>query len=83
MYVITTSYGKVRGKAKNYPYFQAALYTDKQLKNGRYVWFYVCHLGRAYRSIRLATIAAKNFGYQYKENVRHLQNIREARIANY
>lgn len=80
METVTISYGKVRGKANNYPYFQPALYEKKKLKNGKIVWSYVCHLGTARRSIKLAERDAINFASErncsFQPKVRHL-NIAE------
>ena len=54
MLAVTVSYGRVRGKARNYPYFQPAIYKATRLKNGKIVWAYQYHLGRARRSPKLA-----------------------------
>lgn len=80
METVTVSYGRVMGKAKNYPYFQPALYEKKKLKNGKIVWSYVCHLGTARRSVKLAEKDAIKFASErncsFQFNVRHL-NIAE------
>lgn len=61
MKCVTVSYGKVTGKAKNYPYFQPALYKTAKLKNGKFVWKYCGHLGTARRSVNKATNDAKEY----------------------
>ena len=55
MECITTSYGKVCGRAAQYPYWQPARYKTHVTKDGRLIWKYLGHVGKARRSIRLAT----------------------------
>lgn len=66
-YCVTVSYGKVRGNAKNYRYWQPAMYKVVfNKKRGCLCWKYVRHLGRARRSERLATIDAEDWSKHYK-----------------
>lgn len=60
MQCVTVSYGKVKGEAAKYPYWQPALYeTQARKSDGVVTWRYVCHLGRARRAHHLATQDAK------------------------
>ncbi len=51
---VTVSYGRVRGKAKNYPYFEPAVYFAKRTKDGIVKWVLDYSCGGARRSARLA-----------------------------
>ncbi len=51
---VTVSYGQVKGRAKNYRYYQAAKYVCGKRADGKPIWQYVAHLGTARRSFRLA-----------------------------
>lgn len=79
MNCVTVSYGRVRGRAKNYPYHQPAEYRMKSLSSGRVVWEYVGHLGTARRSLRLAEEDAKAYARSNKllfiPGVRHNQQV--------
>jgi len=72
---VTISYGKVRGGARNWRYWQPALYCKVLQKNGKLKWHYLQHLGIARRSRKLAMLDANNFAHQYGcpfiEGVRH------------
>lgn len=79
MNIITISYGRVRGKAKNYPYFQPCMYEEYTTKDGRKVWKLSKVLGRARRSIRLAEKDAlsycKEYNVLYKSGIRQWKEI--------
>lgn len=67
MQIVTVSYGLVSGKAKNYPYYQPALYEAVEIKSkGHLAWKKVKHLGSARRSRKIAEQDAKDFAQQYK-----------------
>jgi len=72
---VTVSYGKVKGKAKQYQYRQPARYERKKLKNGKTVWAYVGHMGTARRSPDLATKDARRIAEEnnllFVRGVRH------------
>lgn len=73
-YCVTVSYGKVKGRAKQFPYWQPAIYKTYQNKEGKLVWRYVQHVGTARRSPKLAKkdaleIANKH-SYIYLDGVR-------------
>lgn len=53
-YCVTVSYGRVRGKARNYPYFQPCIYGEHITKDNRKVWKLNRVLGIARRSANLA-----------------------------
>ncbi len=59
---VTTSYGKVRGSASRWPYFQPATYIACRLANGKLVWRYAGHVCRARRSRNLADRDAIEYG---------------------
>lgn len=75
MQCITISYGKVKGKAKEYRYIQPALYEAKHRKDGVLTWRYLHHLGIARRSDKLAEKDAQEFANEYKipllKGIRH------------
>jgi hypothetical protein len=69
------SYGKVKGSASRWPYFQAALYETRARKDGVVTWRYVAHYGSARRSPQLAehdarTLATEN-GIPFLTEIRH------------
>lgn len=74
MQCVTVSYGQVRGKAKQYPYFQPAVYETATRKDGTAVWKYLHHAGEAHRSASLAEADAKDLadrlGVPYLPDVR-------------
>lgn len=78
---VTQTYGKVKGTAAQYPYFQPAIYEVAQLKSGSLVWKYVNHIGTARRSVLLAIEDAKAYaaeiGCQYIPEVRQWKAIVE------
>lgn len=62
MFITTVSYGRVRGKARQYPYWQACLYEYKpRKKDGELIARLVKTIGPAFRSERKAEIVAKNY----------------------
>lgn len=65
MKCITISYGRVKGKAKNYPYYQPCMYEQYITKDGRKVWKLYKVLGTAHRSERLAREDAMKYCRQY------------------
>lgn len=65
MKIITVSYGRVSGKAKNYPYYQPCMYEAYTTKDGRRVWKLSKVLGIARRSQRLAREDAMKYCRQY------------------
>lgn len=58
---VTTSYGKVRGSAKQWPYFQPATYIACRLADGTLAWRYAGHVARARRSRDLADRDANDY----------------------
>lgn len=76
---VTVSYGKVKGKAREYQYWQPAVYEVKPLKDGTLVWRYKYHTGTARRSEKLATQDALNLakekGIEYRKGIRHLNRV--------
>jgi hypothetical protein len=59
---VAVSYGEVRGKAKEYPYFQPTLYRARARKrDGIPTWRHIRHLGVARRSRNLAEKDARDF----------------------
>lgn len=82
MRCLSVGYGRVRGAARGYRYFQPILYERHEQKNGRIVWKYVEHLPiKARRSYNLAVAdairEAKERGVEYKEGVKHLNDCGE------
>ena len=80
--VITVSYGKVSGKAKNYPYFQSALYEPSYIKSrDHFAYKLVGHLGTARRSYKLAKQDAENYAKErnclFKEGIRQYMKVIE------
>jgi hypothetical protein len=75
MFCVTVSYGIVRGKAKQYQYYQAAIYRAVPRKDGILTWRHLYHTGTARRSAKLAEQDAMEIalekGYPYVPNVRH------------
>jgi len=69
--IITVSYGKVRGKAKQYRYWQPVIYEEHKTRDGRIIYKYVSHVGIARRSYNLAKIDAQSYNIPYLEGVRH------------
>lgn len=63
---VSVTYGSVVGKARNYPYFQPALYKLHICQDGKIVWRHVAHLGIARRSRKLALQDAIKEGEKYK-----------------
>lgn len=60
--VTTVSYGRVRGRAKQYPYWQACLYEFRPRKSdGKMTAWLVGTIGAAYRSEAKATLDAVNY----------------------
>ena len=78
MYCVTISYGKVYGNARQYKYWQPALYRKTLLKNGTLKWRYVKHLGIARRSLDLAKKDALKY---CGETVPFIENIRNNKIV--
>lgn len=80
MRCVTTSYGKVSGKAAQYRYWQPAIYETTTTKAGTEIWAYVRHEGTARRSPNKAEQEARDLaaslGLPYVANVRH-----NARVA--
>ena len=74
MYCYTVSYGKVRGKAKQYPYYQTAMYQQYVTKDCRCIWKYIRHCDRAYRSYNKAEKLTKILSLQ--DNIPYIQGIR-------
>ena len=72
---VTVSYGQVTGKARDYQYWQPALYRHHTAKDGRLLWKYVNHWGTARRSERLALQDAKELADD--EGLEYLANIRQ------
>lgn len=72
---ITVSYGRVRGRAAQYPYFQPAVYRLHTTRDGRKLWRYSHHAGTARRSHRLANLdtaaLAQSLGIPVIPGVRH------------
>ena len=54
MTAITVSYGQVKGRAKQYPYYQPAIYEPRSRKDGVVTWRYVKHVGTPRRYVTLA-----------------------------
>jgi hypothetical protein len=78
---VTTSYGKVRGAARRYQYFQPATYVASRLASGELVWRYAGHVCRARRNWRLTNQDAATYAEQH--NILLLGGIRQwSRIAN-
>lgn len=63
--VVTVSYGRVKGKAKSYPYYQPCIYREYTKKNGEKVWKLYRVLGIARRSYKLAEMDALDFCDEY------------------
>jgi len=63
---ITVSYGKVVGKARQYQYWQPALYEHYVTKEGNSIFKYVQHIGVARRSAKLAKLDAKRLAEEYE-----------------
>lgn len=76
----TVSYGKVRGAAKRWRYWQPAVYEHYLSKDGLLKWKYVCHIGTARRSERLATEDALE--YAEKKGREFLEGIRQYAPVN-
>jgi hypothetical protein len=59
--IVTVSYGRVRGRARRYRYFEPAVYTAHVTRDGRKLWKLadLTHC-RARRSYRLAVQDASN-----------------------
>lgn len=51
---VAVSYGRVRGRARNYRYYEPVVYEAKALKDGTLVWILAYACGHARRSYRLA-----------------------------
>lgn len=58
---ITVSYGRVRGKAAQYPYFQPCRYVAHRRRDGVMVWTLDAVLATPRRSTRLATEDAMSY----------------------
>lgn len=75
MKCITVSYGQVKGKARDYPYFQPAIYESYTTKDGRKLWKYIKHIGVARRSVKLCekdTVdLSRKLDLLYIKKVRH------------
>jgi len=74
-YIVTVSYGRVRGSARNYPYYQPAKYARHTTTDGRVVWKYVEHCGIARRSLKLAQQDALELAERL--NCDFLDNVRQ------
>lgn len=75
MQCITVSYGLVVGKAKDYPYFQPAIYNSCVRKDGVRIWKYERHVNiKARRSQRLAYNDA--IGYAVEKDIPYLPHVR-------
>jgi hypothetical protein len=74
---VTVSYGQVKGRARQYRYWQPARYTIHTTHDGRRIWKYACHLGVARRSERLARQDARR--YAVAEGVRYIEGVRHGR----
>jgi hypothetical protein len=74
---VTVSYGRVKGKAKQFAYHQPCLYQEYQTKSGSRVWKLVQPLGRARRSRKLAIEDASYFCHECE--VPYIENIRQWR----
>ena len=62
MQVVTVSYGRVKGRAANWPYWQACLYEFRPRKSdGKMCAWLVGTVGEAYRSVTKATLDAVNY----------------------
>ena len=73
---VTVSYGKVSGRARQYRYWQPAVYEKvNRKKDGLPVYKYLFHVGTARRSERLAyqdAIAiSERYRYTYKPGIRN------------
>ena len=77
---ITVSYGRVRGTARNYRYYEPVIYRAKLLKNGLLVWVVDRACGHARRSPRLALqdaeVLAERYSLPYIEGVRQFREVR-------
>jgi hypothetical protein len=71
---VTVTYGRVKGSAKKYPYYQAATYYEHVTKDGRSVWWLENVIAGTFRSRDLAVKHAKDkaveHGIPYLENIR-------------
>jgi hypothetical protein len=75
MRAFTVSYGKVKGSASRWPYFQAALYETRARKDGVVTWRYLSHHATPRRSPQLAEADARTLatehGIPFLAEIRH------------
>jgi len=78
--IVTVSYGRVRGRARNYQYWEPAIYQLGFRKNGKAVWL-LDHLTnyRARRSYTLAEQDAKQ--YAQDNSLEYLSEVRQYQDA--
>ena len=76
MKVTTVSYGRVKGKAAQYPYWQACLYEFRPRKSdGKMTAWLIGTVGTAYRSVNKATLEA--IDYACKNNIKYVPGVRQ------
>lgn len=65
MFVTTVSYGRVRGKARQYPYYQACLYEYRPRKRDNVlIAKLISTIGEAYRSTHKAEVIARQYALE-------------------
>lgn len=72
---VTVSYGRVKGKASQYQYFEPCIYQQHQTKDGRKLWKLDRNCGGARRSLKLAEKDALELASDY--NIPFLRGIRQ------
>lgn len=78
---ITVSYGLVVGRAKEWTYYQPALYEMKYVKKHQFWrWKYITHLEKAHRSYNLTKKIAQDLCKS--EKAFYLDGIRNNNIIN-
>lgn len=74
MKIATVGYGDVRGRAKQYPYYQAKVYRDHVTRDGRRVWAHPETVAPARRSAAKAERDARQYaqaaGIAYEAGIR-------------
>lgn len=88
MKCITVSYGRVRGRARRFQYWQPAVYREGRTKSGKLVWkLHSLPDFVARRSYRLAEQDAKawgvGIGLPYFEHIRHNQPITAEQVLRF
>jgi hypothetical protein len=78
---VTVSYGRVRGRARKWRYWEPAIYHEYQLKDGRIVWKLERACGGARRSERLAENDAHEVAKA--ENIPFLDGIRHGHTIDF